>query len=229
MRFEDAVARLEPLPDPLPPPLEALLPVRTDGGTWRFPGSGAPPGGRAAAVLVLVYPDDAGEARVVLIERPTHDGRHHSGEVSFPGGKAEPEDIDTVATALREAAEEVGLDPDAHGVRVVGLLDPLWIPVSDFAVTPVVAVAARRPDLSPAPAEVVRIIEPPVATFLPDAPIADVERTIRGWAVRYGHYEVDGLSVWGATARILSQLGAVLGGTDPATMGAEPGRAAREP
>ena len=78
-------------------------------------------------------------------------------------------------------------------------------------------------------AEVVRIIEPPVATFLPDSPVADVERMIRGWAVRYGHYEIEGLSVWGATARILSQLGAVLAGADPATHDAEPGRTPREP
>jgi 8-oxo-dGTP pyrophosphatase MutT (NUDIX family) len=213
MRFADALAHLEPLPDPLPPPLEALLPVRTDGGTWQVPGAEAPPRGRPAAVLVLVFPDAAGDARVVLIERPTHDGRHHSGEVSFPGGKAEPEDADAVATALREAAEEIGLDPIREKVRVVGLLDPLWIPVSDFAVTPVVAVAPRRPDLVGAPAEVVRIIEPPVAAFLPEAPVAAVERTIRGWSVRYGHYEIEGLSVWGATARVLSQLGAVLAGS----------------
>ena len=104
---------------------------------------------------------------------------------------------DATATALREAAEEVGLDPDAAGVRVVGQLERFWIPVSDFAVTPIVALAARRPTLVAAPAEVVRIIEPPVATFLPDAPLAMVERTIRGWPLRYGHYEVDGLSVWG--------------------------------
>ena len=211
MRFDDVVARLEPLPDPLPPPLDALMPVRTDGGTWRVPGAPAVPGGRPAAVLVLLYPDDAGEARVVLIERPTHDGRHHSGEVSFPGGKAEPDDADAVATALRESSEEVGLDPDAAGVRIVGLLDSLWIPVSDFAVTPVVGIASRRPQLVASPAEVVRIIEPRLATFLPDAPLAFVERTIRGWPIRYGHYDVDGLSVWGATARILSQLGAVIG------------------
>ena len=215
MRFEAVAARLEPLPDPLPPPLEALLPVRLDGVGWRAPAGSAIPGGRPAAVLVLLYPDDAGEARVVLIERPTVDGRHHSGEVSFPGGKAEAEDVDAVATALREAEEEVGLDADAAGVRVVGLLDRLWIPVSDFAVTPVVALASRRPGLVAAPAEVVRIIEPPVATFLPDAPTRVVERTIREWPIRYSHYEVDGLSVWGATARVLSQLGAVIGGTEP--------------
>ena len=144
---------------------------------------------------MLVYPDDTGEARVVLIERPAYDGRHHSGEVSFPGGKAEPEDSDAVATALREASEEVGLDPDAAGLRVVGRLGGLWIPVSDYAVTPIIALAPRRPELTPSPAEVVRIIEPPLATFVPDAPLATIERRIGEWSVRYGHYEVEGLSV----------------------------------
>jgi hypothetical protein len=84
MRFDEVAARLEPLPEPLPPPLDALMPVRTDGGTWRVPGTSGIPAGRPAAVLVLVYPDYAGVARVVLIERPSHDDRHHSGEVSFP-------------------------------------------------------------------------------------------------------------------------------------------------
>ena len=56
-----------------------------------------------------------------------------------------------------------------------------------------------------------RILEPPLLRFLPDAEVAIIDRTIGGWPLRYGHYEVDGLSVWGATARILSQLGAVLG------------------
>lgn len=211
MRFEDAATRLVALPDPLPAPLEVLMPVVLD-GLERRPSrtSRAELPGRRAAVLVLVYPDEAGDARVVLIERPTADGHHHSGEVSFPGGKAEPEDVDDRATALREAAEEVGLDPVAAGVRVVGLLERFWIPVSDFAVTPVLALAERRPTLVAAPAEVASIVEPPLARFLPEAPIAMVDRTIGGWPLRYGHYEVDGLSVWGATARVLSQLGAVL-------------------
>jgi 8-oxo-dGTP pyrophosphatase MutT (NUDIX family) len=212
MRFDAVADRLASLPEPLPPPLDVLMPVRLDGLVRRpvpFPRATELPG-RAAAVLVLVFPDATGEARVVLIERPTHDGRHHSGEVSFPGGKAEPEDADAVATALREASEEVGLDVVAAGVHVIGLLDQLWIPVSDFAVTPVLALADRRPDLVPSPDEVVRIIEPPVARFQPGAPVAMVERTIRGWPLRYGHYEVDGLSVWGATARVLSQLGALV-------------------
>jgi 8-oxo-dGTP pyrophosphatase MutT (NUDIX family) len=158
---------------------------------------------------VLLYPDAAGLARVVLTERASRDG-HHSGEVSFPGGSAEPDDDDIVATAIREATEEVALDPVAAGVRVVGLLEPFWIPVSDFQVTPVLAVAARRPLLTASPAEVARIVEPEISRFLPGAPIEIVERTVRDWPLRYGAFEVDGLSVWGATARILSQLGAII-------------------
>ncbi|MBA2300931.1 MAG: CoA pyrophosphatase, partial [Chloroflexi bacterium] len=158
-----------------------------------------------------LYPDVRGDARVVLIERTPGDG-HHSGEVSFPGGKAEPEDADAAATALREATEEVALDPVVAGVRIVGMLERMWIPVSDFEVTPVVALAERPPRLVPSPFEVARIVEPSVARFLPEAPVTMVERTVRDWPLRYGSYDLDGLSVWGATARILSQLGAVLTG-----------------
>lgn len=168
-----------------------------------------PVAARPAAVLVLLFPDEVGDARVVLTERVTRDG-HHGGEVSFPGGRAEPGDADLAATALREAAEEVALDRVAAGVRVIGQLERFWIPVSNHEVTPILALAERRPDLVPSPDEVARIVEPRIVDFLPDVPFEIVERTVRGWALRYGAYQVDGLSVWGATARILSQLGAVL-------------------
>jgi 8-oxo-dGTP pyrophosphatase MutT (NUDIX family) len=210
MRFDTIVGRLASLPEVLPPPAAVLMPVIVGdpaGAPPRMPPAGRP--GRPAGVLVLLHPGDDGEARVVLTERVTRDG-HHSGEVSFPGGKAEPDDPDLVATALREAAEEVALDAAAAGVRVIGLLERFWIPVSDFDVTPVLAVAARRPILVAAPDEVARIVEPPIARFLPGAPIAIRERTIGDMPLRYGAYDIDSLSVWGATARILSQLGAIL-------------------
>jgi 8-oxo-dGTP pyrophosphatase MutT (NUDIX family) len=212
VRFEAVVDRLARVPDVLPAPAAELMPVII-GDPRTTPVRTPPPGraGRPAGVLVLLHPGDDGVARVVLTERATRDG-HHSGEVSFPGGKAEPDDPDIAGTALREAAEEVALDPLAAGVRVVGLLERFWIPVSDFEVTPVVALARRRPVLVPSPAEVARIVEPPVEMFMPGARIALVERTVRNWPLRYGAYEVDGLSVWGATARILSQLGAILAG-----------------
>jgi len=210
VRFVDAAARLDPFPDLLPAPLAALMPQIVGGPVpprWQ-----EAPDDRtiqAACVLVLLYPDETGESRIVLIERTTHDG-HHSGEVSFPGGKVEPEDRDATATVLREAREEVDLDPGQARIRVVGALEHFWIPVSDFRVTPIVALAERRPALRASDREVARIVEPPVARFLPGASIELVERTIRGTAVRYGAYAFQGLSIWGATARVLSQLGQVL-------------------
>jgi 8-oxo-dGTP pyrophosphatase MutT (NUDIX family) len=210
VRFDLVAQRLATLPDPLPAPAEVLMPVFVDGvGRWppRVPPPGRP--GRSAGVLVLLYPDDEGMARIVLTERATRDG-HHSGEVSFPGGKAEPDDENIAATALREAAEEIALDPVAAGVEVVGRLERFWIPVSDFVVHPVIALAARRPELRASPDEVGSILEPSVARFLPGAPVVIVERTIRDWPLRFGAYDIDGLNVWGATARILSQLGAVI-------------------
>lgn len=214
MDFALAVDRLASLaanPAALPVGPAELMPDFTDGRLR--PRLDPTATARAAAVLVLVFPDPDGQARLVLTERLTYDG-HHSGEVSFPGGKADPDDVDAAATALREATEEVGLDPVAAGVRVVGRLDGVFIPVSDFRITPVVAVAERTPVLAANPAEVGRILTPPVAAFLPDAEVEIVERTIQGWPLRYGGYRVDGLHVWGATGRILGQLGAVLG---PAT------------
>jgi len=173
-------------------------------------------------VLVLIAPDATGDARVVLIERTSYDG-HHSGEIAFPGGAAEPGDADLAATAIREATEEIGLDPAAVGLRVVGELEPFWIPVSNFRVTPVVAFADRLPTWRPDPREVARVIDAPLAAFLPDAPITTLERDVRQWRIRYGAYALadigEGLAVWGATARILGQLGAVLGRTADAGTG----------
>jgi 8-oxo-dGTP pyrophosphatase MutT (NUDIX family) len=208
MRYDDVVARLSSLPERMPPPPEILMPVSTD-GVRRPAVSFDTVAVRPAAVLALVVPGDDGAARIVLTERVDRGG-HHSGEVSFPGGKAEADDADAAATALREAAEEVGLDAVAAGVRVVGALEPFWIPVSGFQVTPIVAIAERRPLLHPSPHEVARIVEAPLAAFLPGAPIEVVERTVRDWPLRYGGYRIDDLHVWGATARILGQLGALL-------------------
>jgi 8-oxo-dGTP pyrophosphatase MutT (NUDIX family) len=210
MRFTDALERLTDLPAAPPDGPSALMPVLAETGasrTWpRTDESTA----RPAAVLVLVYPDEAGDALVLLTERVARGG-HHSGEVSFPGGRAEADDADPAATALREADEEVGLDAEAAGVRVLGTWPPLWIPVSDFAVTPVLAVAARRPAFVAQPTEVARILEAPVDAFLPGGPLEHHERDIRGWKVRYAAYPIDGLSVWGMTARVLGSLGSVLG------------------
>ena len=198
----------------MPEPPAALMPIRLDTGEWRNLGlARGPEEARPAAVLVLIAPaSDAAdaEAEVILIRRVDRGG-HHSGDVALPGGRFEMGDPDAAGAALREAAEEVGLDPFVAGVRVVGELETFWIPVSDYRVTPVLAIASRRPELTPSPDEVAAIVRAPLAAFLAGAPIELVETEIRSFTLRFGAYPTNGLRVWGATARILGQLGAILG------------------
>ena len=209
MQLAEALARLAVLPDPLPQAPAELTPAILAGSprpTVRLDQLVS----RPAAVLVLLVAGLDGEACVVLTERVIGGG-HHSGEVSFPGGKTEPADANVIATAMREAAEEVGLDAVAAGVVVLGTLEPVWIPVSNFRLTPVLAVAERHPVLSAAPAEVSRIVEAPLTAFLPGAEIQIVDAEIGERRIRYGAYAVGDLLVWGATARVMGQLGAILG------------------
>lgn len=210
----EAVRRLASLPATMPAPPAVLMPERPDTGERRGPAIlTGPESAREAAVLVLVGPSSAdsdAEAEVILILRVDRGG-HHSGDVALPGGRVEDGDADAAAAALREAAEEVGLDPVGAGVRVVGELETFWIPVSDYRVTPVLAIAARRPVLAASPDEVEKIVRAPLAAFLPDAKIELVETVVRGFPLRFGAYPTNGLRVWGATARILGQLGAIVG------------------
>jgi 8-oxo-dGTP pyrophosphatase MutT (NUDIX family) len=199
---------LRNLPSPLPPGPEVLTPVLATTGEIRMMPLQTPTV-RSASVLVLIAPSHDGEAEVLLIERASYDGPH-SGQIAFPGGAAEGHDVDPVATALREAHEEVGLDPVACALTVLGQLDEFTIPVSGFAVTPVLASAERRPELTPDGHEVEGVLFAPLEAFLPGAPIDIVEREISGYPLRYGSFPIAGYSVWGATARILGQLGALV-------------------
>jgi 8-oxo-dGTP pyrophosphatase MutT (NUDIX family) len=211
MRFDLARALLDPLPEPLPPARADIAAHVL--GSGPLPGSrrrdweGAP---REAAALVLLYPDARGEAHVVLMLRPAED-RVHAGQVALPGGKREADDDFPAGTALREAAEEVGLDVAQAGVTVLGRLDVVDVRVSGFLLVPVVAVAEREPLLVADPGEVAALIRAPVRHFLTGAPVEVVEEMREGWHLRYGAYPVLGHRVWGATARVLGQLGAVLG------------------
>ena len=219
MLFDDVVARLErrgETPARWPRELDARVILRA-GATppWELLAPSGPP--RDAAALVLLYPSPDGEAHVVLTVRPAGD-HVHAGQVALPGGKREPDDRFPVGTALREAEEEIGLDLATAGVRTLGTLGAIDVRVSGFLMVPVIAVAETEPELHPDPREVAELLRVPVATFLPGAPIEIVEEVRDGWHLRFGAYLVGPHRVWGATARVMGQLGAVLG-DPPAQVG----------
>lgn len=210
MQFDDARARLARLPRLLPPAPRALMPVLVPGpddapsAMPSFPAG--PP--REAAVLVIVHPAVDGQAMVVLTERAAG-GHRHAGQVSLPGGAID-EGESVSDAALREAREEVGLHPEQAELEVVGSLAPVDVRVSGFRVHPVVSLAARTPLLAADGYEVAAIIHAPLAAFLPGAPIETVTAERDGFRLRYGAYPVSGYLVWGATARILGGLGAIV-------------------
>lgn len=169
-------------------------------------------GERASAVLMLFGPDAGGDGETVLLTERAATLRNHPGQVSFPGGAADPGDDGPVGTALREAAEEVGLDR-AH-VRVQGLLPPLPLSVSNFRVTPVLAwspapIEARVVDA----AEVGRVLLLPVSTLLDPANRFSSVHPLRGFDAPA--FEVGDVYLWGFTAILLSELFDLAGLTRP--------------
>jgi len=194
-----------------------LEPVRRAAGmvtAGDLTGFTAPEGARTreGAVLMLFGEGPAGPD-LVLTER-AHDMRSHPGQVSFPGGSVDPGDADAAHTALREAEEEIGLD--ASGVEVFATLPQLWLPPSNFSVTPVLA-WWRRPGAVRAvdPAEVHAVYRVPLAELLDPAHRVSV-RHPSGWtgpAFLIG--ERKDLLLWGFTAGIISRLLDFLGWTRP--------------
>ncbi len=206
--WEDEVARalrLAPRPIPLD---ERLLPRTADGVSTRRreDRSGFPPA-RLAATLLAVYPGQDGELVVPLTIRRS-ELRAHAGEVSLPGGAIDAADASAEDAALREAWEEIGLE--ASLVRVLGRLDPVWIPVSNFELVPFVGAVARRPSLVPHDAEVASIIELPLRALFDPATLGDEEFDARGVVVRAGAYRHGDVLVWGATALTLGMFAHVL-------------------
>jgi 8-oxo-dGTP pyrophosphatase MutT (NUDIX family) len=158
-------------------------------------------GGRQSAVLVLLAEEpDVGPDVLVLQRAATL--RNHAGQPAFPGGAADPGDADATATALREANEEVDLDPDS--VTVLAELPKLWIPVSDFVVTPVLGWWHRPHPVHPRePAEVAHVARLPVAELVDPANRMRV-RHPSGWTGPA--FSARGMLVWGFTAGVLATL-----------------------
>jgi len=158
---------------------------------------------RQSSVLILLYPMGEGIG-IVLTLRREYKGVH-SGQISLPGGKYEDNDDSLIFTALREAKEEIGINP--HLVQVIGQLTPLYIPPSNFMVTPVVGYTASRPVFNPEPAEVARIIEISLSELTDDSLVKS--RRIKlsiGMRLSVPCFLIRGNVIWGATGMILSEF-----------------------
>jgi 8-oxo-dGTP pyrophosphatase MutT (NUDIX family) len=158
------------------------------------------PGRTMAAVLVPLYLDQ-GELHAVFTRRRT-DLRRHAGEISFPGGRQDPGDETLVATALREADEEIGLRPDQ--VELAGALPPTPTIVTGYRIHPFVGVIRPGHAWTPQPSEVESVLELSLPALRRGHGLKRLVR--RGVPLRTVTYTVGDQLVWGATARIVESL-----------------------
>jgi 8-oxo-dGTP pyrophosphatase MutT (NUDIX family) len=187
----------EPRPTWLDPLVRAARAVRAEQLAQSHPPE---PGARHSAVLIAMRDAPAGPA-VLLIERAAA-MRHHAGQVAFPGGGEEPGDADAAATALREAGEEVGLDPAS--VQIEAVLPQLFVRPSGFLVTPVLGWWARP--------HAVHAVDVTEVARVAVVPIADLADPVNRFRVRHPSgiggpaFTADGLFIWGFTAGLLASL-----------------------
>jgi 8-oxo-dGTP pyrophosphatase MutT (NUDIX family) len=192
------------LAEPLPG-LAAQLRMAPDPRMWPEDGATL----RPAAALLLIYPY-AGEWHVPLTVRGSG-LRHHTGQVSLPGGRLDHPHESVEQAALREAQEEIGVAPNT--VEIIGRLTPVPIAVSGHLLQPVVGVAKERPAFSLAAPEVERLIEFPVARLMePDAVGSEqrVRRATPQVVQTIPYFDAAGARIWGATAMVLAEFAALL-------------------
>ena len=156
-----------------------------------------------SSVLILFY-TMSGKDHIVFIRRPQYNGVH-SGQIALPGGRWETTDKSLYHTALREAREEIGID--THQVKHLGKLTDLYIPPSNYLVSPFVATYNKQPDFSPDPQEVDEILEIPFSFFLEKTSVKNRKiEILGGLVIETPCFEYKGNVIWGATAMIISEL-----------------------
>ncbi|WP_410880700.1 NUDIX hydrolase [Myroides sp. DW712] len=204
MTFDSFLHKIEQIKDATPMGIDAhrlMIPVErvpylyADDFVTRNP--------RASAVMMLLYPK-AMETHVLLIERATYKGVH-SGQVGFPGGKYEYEDVDLLHTALRETQEEVGIvDKD---IQIIQPYTKIYIPPSNFFVQPYLGISQKELLFIPDAHEVANIIELPLAILMEDQLVQTVEmKTSYASWTEVPAFVYQDYTIWGATAMMLSEL-----------------------
>lgn len=162
-----------------------------------------PPGNTGkAGVLILIFPRK-GELSTLLIKRTEYPGPH-SGQISLPGGKTEETDKSQIITAIRETGEETGID--TRKITVLGTLTPLYIPVSNLEVLPVVGYTDSQPEFRIDSKEVEYLIHIPLQHLGENKLKKEKKLEINGSTIIAPGYEINNEFVWGATAMILSEF-----------------------
>lgn len=157
---------------------------------------------KPGSVMILLYPD-SGQIKFPLTKRHEYLGAH-GGQVSLPGGKAEPGET-AIETALRETEEEIGVK--AQQIKVIGELSQFFVMPSNFMVIPVVGFVEQRPVYQAQQSEVVRIIEGDISDLIrPDAIRTKEILAAKMYPMLAPHFEIEGEVVWGATAMMLNEL-----------------------
>lgn len=164
-----------------------------------------PPDARRAGALILLYPGADGP-RLVLTQRRA-DLPQHAGQVSLPGGRVDPGETPEAA-AVREAHEEIGVDPSS--IEILGALSTLWVVVSGFVVHPIVAVTRSPPVFVPCAREVAAVLEVPLGRLRSADTVQWGRRRRDRLDILCPYFAIDGPPVWGATAMMLGEFCAVL-------------------
>lgn len=155
-----------------------------------------------ASVLLLLYPQKD-IWHLVFIRRPDYPGAH-SGQISFPGGKQDPEDLNSEMTALRETEEEIGIP--AERIKILGKLSRLYIPISHFLVHPYVGWLEEAPEFRPDKEEVRYILEVPLQDFFDPAIIREKSIITENGLLEIPFFAIHNEEIWGATAMIMNEF-----------------------
>lgn len=188
-------------PDAVPSWLQPLVKISGEIGADAFSRFSVPRDATYRSASVLMLFGEGPQGPDVLLQRRADTLGSHAGQVSFPGGGAEPDDGGPVGTALREAEEETGVEP--AGVLPVAIFPELFVPVSSFAVTPVLAYwRTPSPVHAVDPGETAAVARVPIAELTDPANRFQVQRAGYDW--RGPAFDVGGMFVWGFTGGLLA-------------------------
>ncbi len=207
MNFDELTRFLEKrvqLPMPGHDAHQKMKPTLANGAPLKLKHSTPP---RKGGVLILLY-EDEGTVRFPLIQRPNYEGIH-SGQMALPGGRYEEEDKDQYATALRESNEEIGVDQAK--VKIIGSLSEFFVAASNYMVLPVIGKIDFTPQFIPEPREVHDVVTPPISQLVDPIRLKEKEITVRsGFKMQCPYFDLEGRTVWGATAMMLSEMVEIL-------------------